>query len=394
MRKRGYRSRQWLRVAFLIFTVLSVLPQKSAIQAQQPSDPIILTLNGDLWSWEGVSEPLRQLTSWGLNDRPILSPDGTKVAYLSTARVWAEWQQRCRCGSGGYALPLNIWVLDVPSSQTFRVADQPPDARFDGPSDPRKYITRSSPEWSPDSRYLAWTDLSIDTVNGPDDPLRWTAQLVVFDLVNKTTHILASNLIPPARAEPIYVSWGKPGIALKVGVEEDYNRGSALDLLLYDISGKLLARIDLDVLPNVGLEWITYQDHSYLINTDEPDQWLNWSTAQAEDVPGAVEMYSLSAPNGASFFRDVDRWKLALPGQTPMALDDGFGVDAISRDGQSVLLAHTEYDQTTFTSLTTLVLRSADRTVQLGKYTGQLGENTGISGVVWGPIGWRIRPKT
>jgi hypothetical protein len=281
---------------------------------------------------------------------------------------------------------MNIWVLDVPSSQTFRVADQPPDAKFDGPSVPRKYVARSYPAWSPDSRYLAWTDLTIDTINAPDDPQRWTAQLVVFNLADKTTHILASNLIPLDRTQPTGVSWGKPGIALIIRAAEDCACGSTLNIVLYDISGTLLARIDPNAISGFGLTWITYQGRSYLIDTDKPDQWLNWDTAQVEDVPGAAEMYSLSAPNGASFFRDVDRWKLALPGQTPVALDDGFGVDAISRDGQSVLLAHTEQDQTTLTHWTTLVLRSADRTVQLGKYAE-------ISGVAWGPIGWRIRPQ-
>ncbi|MCA9912000.1 MAG: PD40 domain-containing protein, partial [Anaerolineae bacterium] len=68
-----------------------LLPQHQAVQAQASPDPILLNIQGDLWAWTSADQPLQQLTDWGANEAPILSPDGRRAAYLSTSSLFVDW---------------------------------------------------------------------------------------------------------------------------------------------------------------------------------------------------------------------------------------------------------------------------------------------------------------
>src|SRR5687768_10444848 len=71
----GTNYRRWFAVSLI--AALCSLVGLSSVGAQTPPDPIILNIEGDLWAWDGADQPMTQLTDWGMNEEPILSPDGT-----------------------------------------------------------------------------------------------------------------------------------------------------------------------------------------------------------------------------------------------------------------------------------------------------------------------------
>ncbi len=113
---------------------------------QTVTAPIFLNLKGDLWTWRG-GPSLTQLTNYGHNHAPIISPDGRWVAYSSDA---AESLGEMCMGSGPPA--SNIYILRTDSSRAERVAGQPKPVSKCGD------ITRTNPKWSPDSRRIAWSE--------------------------------------------------------------------------------------------------------------------------------------------------------------------------------------------------------------------------------------------
>ena len=373
-------------IVALLIVGLCIVPGFNAVSAQLAPGPIILTTDGDLWAWNGVGLPLTQLTSWGRNGGPVLSPDGTRAAYTSISSIWVDWAQRQTGGGGGYARPENIWMLDIPSGHTYRIADQPADAVWDGPNNPGRYIMRSPPAWSPDGQRLAWVELPVDMFAPINDPPADTAQLVVHDLVSGIDEVLASFPFSHSLAlgAVFDVQWGRPGIAVKSTV------GSLLhecDLYIFDLAGNTITQLHEE--SNAGgvydVVWIQDQDRDYLVNPRSSDgTWLNWRTGQHETMPGLPELYSLTAPDGASFYLSGDVWYLALPGQAPIDLGDDVRPYGIARDGQAVVYRLWEIDPLTGTYANTIMVQYAHHQVEIGRIHP-------APGVVWGPVGWRVR---
>jgi hypothetical protein len=374
------RCRAWLGV--LLIGALAWLPGLAAVEAQPPSDPVILELGGNLWAWEGADQPMVQLTSWGLNQEPILSPDGTKAAYTSMARIFAEWLEEVG-GGGGFQPPLNIWVLDVPTREPFRVADQPVDAVWEGPVAPGKYTLRTRPAWSPDSQSLAWVELQIDTISSTGAQVG-TADLVTYELASSSTHVLDSFPIFEDVMTPdtFDVQWGRPGIALKTHLQS-----AAPELRVYDPSGDILAESEYDEQTSqdwLRTVWIADQDDDYLFRTNIAlDRlWQHWQTGEIEPIDGLPEIASSSVPDGARFFMEGESWHLALPGQDPLDLGDQVRPFGISRDGQRALYERWEQDTDGFFK-DTLIVQSAAESIEVGRYNNVLP--------VWGPVTWQIR---
>jgi hypothetical protein len=377
-------------IAVLLIVVLCIVPGFNAVSAQPAPGPIIMTTDGDLWAWNGAGLPLTQLTGWGRNGGPVLSPDGTRAAYLSVSSIFVDWAQKQTGGGGGYYVPENIWMLDIPSGHTFRIADQPEDAVWDGPNNPGRYILRSSPSWSPDGQQLAWLDLQIDTITFTSEDQIGTAQVVVHDLVSGTVHVLDSFPITSVVTSGVRdVEWGRPGIAVKIGVGDD---AYPWDLRVYNLAGDLIAQNhfeDWDYSVLFGSTWIQEQDQDYLFNAVNEGTWLNWRTGQTEAMSGLPEMYSLSAPDGASFYLSGDTWYLVLPGQAPINLGpvnlgDAVRPFGISRDGQAVVYGRWEIDPSTGFHAYTIIVHYPDHQVEIGRIQS-------APGVVWGPVGWRVR---
>jgi len=148
------KSLQLNRMALTGLVVVVSTFYHSSVRAAAPvtSAPIIFLIDGDLWEVSAPGQPVKQLTHWGYNFEPVLSPDGQQVAYLSEPAAYVQDK-----GSGWP--PGNVWVLNLRTGKSVRVAGQPADAG--GTIDQNHhFINRPMPAWSPDSTQLAWLELA------------------------------------------------------------------------------------------------------------------------------------------------------------------------------------------------------------------------------------------
>ena len=67
-----------LRLACLLFTCWAI---NIAVIAQTTSPDIYAYLNGDIWKYSISQNIATQITSSGYNGGPILSPDGSRIAF-------------------------------------------------------------------------------------------------------------------------------------------------------------------------------------------------------------------------------------------------------------------------------------------------------------------------
>ena len=168
------------------------------------SAPVILLLTGqkgslgDIYTWDIASQSLKQLTSWGYNSAPRVSPDGKWLAYrsMSQAAVSAMTQ--------GLAMNVyryaNIWLLNPYTEEAIRIADQPQNATVASGD----LISRQEPAWSPDGTSVAWIE---NDVHGE--------RVSIYTLSSKSTTTFPLNL-PPACCEGAAPTlyFGRSGIAI------------------------------------------------------------------------------------------------------------------------------------------------------------------------------------
>jgi hypothetical protein len=136
---------------------------------------------GDLYAWTpGSAEPV-QLTTWGYNRAPVLSPDGTKLVYGSVPQFVID-QGEDYFFDYGWEDPINIWMMDVATRQFRRIADQPADAQG------KVGLTRSDPVWSPDSQRVAW----FETTNSFSEGI--APRIAVYDFASGETQYWGTGL--------------------------------------------------------------------------------------------------------------------------------------------------------------------------------------------------------
>lgn len=112
---------------------------------------VAVALHGDIYAVPATGGPPRRLTAYGLNSNPALSPDGQRMAYLSTSP---------RFLFHGVATTHSVWVV-------------PADGRPNGSSAVKITVTdpsvdRGNLSWSPDGRSLAYDEGDTVVVETPD----------------------------------------------------------------------------------------------------------------------------------------------------------------------------------------------------------------------------------
>lgn len=187
-----------LRRFYSVITIVMLLVWGHAATAQQPVvNGLIATVSGDLWAYDPMTGTREQLTEWGYNGQPHLSPDGVHVAYLSQSEESVNNPGAFYPGTP----PTNIWLLNRTDGTFRRIADQ------SGGGD----ILRSEPAWSPDGSRIAWSEL---TLTGQD--IDWQgARLMIYDMRSGQTSMLANNYDMGMQDGGIYmppVTWGGGGI--------------------------------------------------------------------------------------------------------------------------------------------------------------------------------------
>jgi hypothetical protein len=368
---------KWLSLV-LLFTALLALT--GVVSAQYPQ-PVVLKIDGDLWAWEAKGQPLTQLTDWGHNHNPTLSPDGTRIAYTSYASIFTDWLQRVQ-GAGGFLPPENIWILDLPSRQTFRIADQPADASYNGPVDAGTYTMRQGLSWSPDGGRVAWIEISATPESALGDG-QYTNRIaiMVYDLASRATLFVDSFSVtgesPRAGVDRYGLGWNESGIVLETRPPQF--SGEASTYRLYSLMGG----IHNEMTAASGYTGaIHHNGEEYLFNSRSPEQWLNWETGETEPIAGRLELYSPTTPMGAIFYLVDGEWYLELPGQTPLKLAGQVQPYGISRDGQAVLYGRYEIDPATGAYAYTVILHWRYDAVKIGHYEDIVALS--------GPMAWRV----
>ncbi len=355
--------------------------------AQAGGAPLVFLKDGDLWKWDGST--VTQLTTWGYNERPVLSPNGQRVAYNSWATITIEAIAAGKPVMG--LIPSTIWVMEPATGNAVRVADQPPDAVFWQEGTPDRVIMRGTPVWSPDGNRLAWSELVL-----PDSHY----QLVVYDFASGQQTAIVTNLPFPfadAGFIPVHeVLWGDRGILVRnVAVSETTSEFEE-HAYLYAPDGTLIHDT---LIGSSATEWVSRADwvmnvgqqYLGLIYASGRRYLVDPATGDQYEMPAEPELYSTVTPNnsatafvGTSTAADgniVNTWTAVYPSRQQEQMLNFTGESrniAISSDGQSLA----------YISDAVYVWQNGTATRVPG--TEGIASPWNVS-LVWGPNAWRVR---
>ncbi len=146
----------------------------SGVNKTRNVDKAVYIKDGDIYIYDIKNNQTKKLTSYGYNTSPILSPDSSRLAYLSVpeAIVKAGKVQKFT-GSGLFDQPIsyereyNVWAINVDGTNPIQVT--------------KEAKKRTSISWSADSNKISFEE------NG---------QIIEYDLSNKKTTILGEGTIP------------------------------------------------------------------------------------------------------------------------------------------------------------------------------------------------------
>src|SRR5579859_1665574 len=350
-----------LSVLLIVSYLLAAVGGPAQAQTPTPSQtaPLIgrsdvnLNPSGDLWAWYGPGTAWKQLTDWHYNDRPFISPDGKWVAYRGVPQYMIN---HTYTGPQVAWVPFDMWLLNLDTGKVEIIAGQPPDE--DGP------VVRSWPTWSPDSRYLAWTELGGNfevTPTGPDDESNY-GHLIVYDM--QTRKATTVSRVGASSGDVPDLAWGEPGIAVQVLY---VGQAEGVSVQIFSPDGKML--IDILVPATDNLHWVKDGQNVYLMTNG---YLFDPKTGDRSDAPPTLEIYSPTTPSGITLTRTIDpqtgsTWQLADPGKGVVSLPNCAEV-AIAPDGKEAAYATLDGDVYVYLN---------------GKLT-QIESQFPIHGIAWG----------
>ena len=293
------------RLAGILLIALVIVGNSSQhlqlVKAESFSSPLVFLMKGDLFTWSLSDSKLTQLTHYGYNYEPVISPDGKRIAYKSLAEV-AIPANKVDAGNVNVYLyaPQNIWVWDLASGQSRRVAAQPSSIRHNPSSGVwQNALMRSTPAWSPDSNKLAWVEATL-----PDNKYR----LVVYDFTADASKTLTSSLPTPydndGQPSMFNLQWAAIGLGMTARVGRFSGEGLGdFPTVLIDAQGKTLAAYPLSDA-EFGAVWASYGKRVQVAFLDHDFSWqLSDPLTQQQtwfDYP-ALELYSPTAGNSAAY---------------------------------------------------------------------------------------------
>jgi WD40-like Beta Propeller Repeat len=373
-------------ITFALITLSAAL--MSAPLAYADAFPLVMGINGDIYTWSGPGvAPVARTTFKYNNYPPVLSPDGKTIAYKSTAQI-AVNAIVAHAGNGGGEPPSTIWLMDITNhteQDATRIAEQPSTAAY-LTSGAANYIIRSNPTWSPDGGALAWTELAVEGQTT-------SYYLVVHSMLTNANSVLVPRLPAEGSYEGYFsepVKWGAGGLAVDV---KTINAAANLvtdTLYMYDVTGKQLSASQ----PIQGLanfDWLTDDKLNGVLTlsqTTTPNGPALWSlldpvSGKSKPVTGTPELYNISAPNGFTLspaaLNSGDHWVVNSNGAPVVAFTVPHIVDVMSN-----LTISPDSLQIAFVDQTGVLVYST-----AGQVTASA--SSVVSGIAWGHTAWRIR---
>jgi hypothetical protein len=347
----------------------------------------IIANDGYLWAWWEDSNTLEQLTTEGYAGRPVMSPDGTRFAYL-----WHADRQ-----AGSYDAKNEIWIWDYATGQASRVTAQ-------SEGEDNILFVRTMPSWSSDGNLLVWHQCVTEGIELLD------TQVAVYDtqegdirILHNVTHCgvdagLWTNRTVEWVADSIgLLSWGIPPSMWF----------SAIDTEGESIYGEYIGGI-WESLPMFSPDdpWHSPDsEESNLINIYDGERsyaglfysnFLQWDlldphTGEIHPIATLPEMYSLAAPETSlSVYLDLsedlsngeDDWALVSP--------DGEVLTHFALPSQFTML-HEPWEITLSPSGQQVAYVSDAVYVWRDGETTRIEGTEGATAVAWGATRWRVR---
>lgn len=284
----------------LSVALAGVLQSTTPAHAQFASDdlqPIHFLRNGDIYRYTVATGEVEQLTTWGYNQHPRMSPNGRYFAYNSIAsQIINNNVQNQSIGD----LPSNIWLWDLGElDDAYRIADQPANMVIPSAQNAGTGIIRGTPTWSNDSRYLAWLETQLPN---------YETHLVVYDVLLAQSNVIRSGLslgFQDAGLRLPKIQFGPSGIAYSwYDAPQGGNSSFTRSIAVYDhLSGNVIYNVQLNADDVADFVWLDdMPDTLALFHTQEPViETLNIRTGIRAEVSGArVGVYSRLNPNNLS----------------------------------------------------------------------------------------------
>jgi hypothetical protein len=379
---------------FIVFLIVMCMAAGMA-RAQSDTSPIIILNDGDLWEWD-IAGGMKQMTFWGYNQEPVMSPDGKQVAYMAWSPITVEAIER-EGGIAGGEVPGDIKILDVASQQETVIAAQPPEASFFTQGAADKAVIRSKPTWSPDGSRLAWTEYDI-----PGDGLN---RVMVYDFASATIQPVMNDLPPQAGVPvPMDITWGKSGLILRSTIMNAANPAGFEDsFLVFSSEGSPQSSIPVPQNENrflTNFVLLTYEDKEYIgvqYNTDEWDLF-DPLTGESRPAPGIPELYVTTMPEKSisiSVVPDADGGNLEYqlldlngnPVGVPVDIGTSYeGHIGLSPDGSAA--AFVGYDDKEHKHDSAVTIWNN------GEVRARVEVNPLGFSFLWGPLAWRIKKRS
>lgn len=358
-----------------------------ATHAQDDSTaPIFFLMDGDIWSYRVGTGQLTQESTWGYNESPLLSPNGSQFVYTSLAQVGANFMDQ-----QGYLFdpqPMNIWLWDIATNEAIRLVDQPAGAAISADGGFVNIVDRRSVGWSPDSTQLAWLNLSFD----------FGFSLSVYDLATQTERIISEDIPSPYGDAGMIgeheLHWGLGGIAvLTHNVGENFSgTGSPFQSLMTIYDPVTGAKIAENVVGNAErnvMEFVWLDSNRIYLSYYTGERAIYFVNTGGLVGAGQLELFSLNQPqNDISLFLEKyvqnggqfsQSWSIFWPNGQPHFVSTfaGTGYAALSPSGDIIAYV-----------ADALYLWDDGTTTKVAGTESLADEYN--NGVIWGPVAWRM----